>query len=331
MAFRAALECLHGPLMGISGVIDLVSSYIFQFQGRPVRELSRTSDAGINCITALSDGWAVGDSAGNVELYDSDCERLLRTYTHAQSVNTIAQFGNDNGFVCNSMFGVVFWRNQRSDHFMSHDSRCVFKLVSFPNGLVAACSKITSIVHVYRAKDEGASITLRCLHSLIGPHRVSDVVKCGDMLGSVHQANHLECHTVVWLWDARLGIHLHTIPLACAYVCDIVSPTDDTMAFIDTWFAVHVFNVDTKRYDQYDDADLAYNTCVIPDGRFLTTSVEGDVFYSRTADFEGGDTLEINLSEQHKLQLVPNKMSHLLYIPTDHIVICREGKLLVWK
>jgi hypothetical protein len=71
MSLAVALKWLREPLMDIKGVIDIVSSFFFRFQGVQVRELTRRSKSVINCLVPLSNAWAVGDMAGDVTLYDS--------------------------------------------------------------------------------------------------------------------------------------------------------------------------------------------------------------------------------------------------------------------
>lgn len=54
MALDVAFNWLRGPLMDISGLVDMVSSFFFQFRGILVRELPRESTSTINCLVALT-------------------------------------------------------------------------------------------------------------------------------------------------------------------------------------------------------------------------------------------------------------------------------------
>jgi hypothetical protein len=324
MSIELALEWLRGPLLGIEGVIDIVSSFIFQFKGVQVRELARESDLScINCITCLSDGWAVGDEAGNIGVYDQQCEQLLRTYHHPSPVRTIAAFGAGNGFVFNQTLGMVYRQNEETEGFCSRDGNQVFKLVTFSDGLVVSCSKITTSVHVYITWRQ-PSLKFYFMHSMTGKHRAADIMQCGGLLASVHQTMISGPKTEVWLWDVRRGLHLYTFPLTCSYICDAISLTDDTMVFIDTSFRVHMCNA-TKGYEA---GKAAYNMCAVPDGWFLTTRLHNDNFYMLSSDIQS----EVIVPNKNQAAIPDCHMSRILYVPSGHVVVCQENrKLVVWK
>jgi hypothetical protein len=323
MALEVAREWLQGPLMGISGLIDIVSSFIFQFKGVQVRELPRESGSYITCITELSNGWAVGDEAGNIAVYDAQCEQLLKTYRHLSPVRTMAACGADNGFVFNQTIGIAYRHNEETHWFCSRDGHNVFKLVTFPNGVVVSCSKITTSVHVYIAWGEKKSMVFHFAHSMTGLHRAADIVRCGRLLASVHQTKISGPNTEVWLWDARRGHHMHTFPLMCSYICNAISLTDGKMLFIDTGFKLHVYS---EEKNAYQASKVAHTLCATPDGGFLTTRLHDDNFYLNSNGFE---TMVPN---QNQTTIPDCLMSHTVYLPSGHVVICHENrKLVVWK
>ncbi len=323
MSLEYALEWLKGPLMGIGGVIDIVSSFIFQFKGVQVRELPRQSDAScINCITALSDGWAVGDDDGHIGVYDLQCEQLLKTYQTGAPVRTIAAFGDDNGLVFNQVSRIIYRHDEDlvTHWCSSHDGRQVFKLVTFPDGLVVSCSKTTTSVHVYTWSGK----VFHFMHSLTALHRTTDIVRCGLLLASFHQSAIFGPNVEVWLWDVRRGHHLHTFPLACSYVYHAISLTDSKIALVDSICRLHVYN---EEKNAYEVSKVASTLCALPDGELLTTRVHDDNFYILAP----GDQCETIVHNQ-KQSASNYHMSYIFYVPSGHVVVCNGNlQILVYK
>ena len=253
MAFACALEWLRGPLMRIQGVIDIVASFSFNFQGVALRVLPRESSPSmIECLVELSHGWAVGDAAGYVSVYDFECEKLLRTYRMHYAVYTIASYG-ENGFICNSSSGFLVWNNLKSRRVPGADDHRICKLLSFRGDIAASCSNADERVHVYDLVNVYLNGQSTVLHSLHGPGRVTDVAKCEDTLVSVHDT---QSHVVVWLWDVRRGTHVHSIPLEFNNIYNVIV-NQTTFMFIDEEFHVHAYNLETKRADIVARTDFA--------------------------------------------------------------------------
>jgi hypothetical protein len=319
MALEYALEWLRGPLLDIRGVLDIVASFIFQFKGVRVRDLPHQSTIHpiITCLEALSDGLAVGDTAGTIGIYDSQCVGLLKTYHQQSPVHTIAAYGADNGFVCNSWFGVTFHKQDAFESFYSHDGHQVFKLITFPDGLIASCSKISKAVHIYIRGSISDDMQFRYLHSLTGNHRAADIVRCGDLLAVVYQAP-----GVVWLLDALTGMHVQTLPLACNYVCDLAFPTKDLMVVLDTTMCLHTYSLTAQCFEP---PRSAYHICTIPDGQLLTLRALGNHFYILDSS---SHTI---VSNHDETPLEPANISRMVYVPSGFVVMCQEGRLAVWR
>lgn len=319
MALDVALNWLRGPLMDISGLVDMVSSFFFQFRGIPVRELPRESTSTINCLVALTNAWAVGDSAGHVSVFDLQCKRLLRTYRHGHPVYTVASFG-ENGFMCNAGHGFWVWNNHKSRRVPGEDENCIFKLVSFPDGLAASCSKLNGEVHVYDL--HGASTFL---HILLGPGRVSDIVECGDRLASVHETEDAAFNIAVQLWDARRGTIVHTVQLQCPFIYNVIS-IEHSLVFIDPQLRVHVHDLETGHQDV---VAMTYRLCAIPDGRVLITSVVDDTF--QTVELPSPSARPAAPPDNTKDTSEPRGICWMLYSPAGFIVSCKYNKISVWK
>lgn len=327
MAVVFAVEWLRGPLRDISGLVNIVSSFCFQFRGVPVRELPRESTSTITCVVCLSDAWAVGDSDGNVSVYDSCCEQLLRTDCHGYPVYTVASFG-DNGFVCNAKQG--FWVRHKEKTWLvpSEEAHCIFKLASFPDGTVASCSKLNGVIRIYDL--HAASPFLRVL---LVPGRVSDIVQCSHMLASVHETEEPPFNVVVWLWDARQGTVVHTIPLQYQFVYNVVA-AENKLAFIDPQMRAHVYNLETNRSDVMA---RTYRLCTIPDGRFLVTSTVDDAFrvvetsacgVNNEANSEANSEVK---GEADEVAFRAGNICCIMYTPAGYIISCKYNKIAVWK
>jgi hypothetical protein len=278
----------------------------------------------------------VGDDAGDIGVYDLQCEQLLKTYRNLSPVLTIAACGD--GFVFNQTIGIVYRHNLATRWFCSFDGQPVLKLVTFPNGLVVSCSKITTSVHVHIAWGETSKV-FPFAHSLTGLQTATDIIRCGRLLASVHQTEISGPNAEVWLWDARRAHHLHTLPLTCSHICNAISLGGSAMAFIDTSFRLHVYEDKTGCELSKDDNsyilntispfEIAYTVCALPDSCFLTTRLHDNNFYILNSQ---GETIvhqdQTSLPDLH----MSHMFSHILYMSSGHVVICQDNtKLSVWK
>ena len=313
MALECALEWLRGPLMGIQGVVDIVASFFFKFQGVKVRVLPRESRSAIECLVALPHAWAIGDSAGYVSVYDLQCKQLLRTYNIRYPVFTIATFG-ENGFMCNANSG--FWvlnnlepPNSKFRRITGADDRGICKLLSFPADIAASCSN-TENVHVY-------DITRQSTYSLKGPGRVTDIVKCDEnTLWSVHNTH---SNVAVWLWDVQRGTHLRSIPFEFVLIYNVVA-TPHTLVFIDPEYCVHAYNLETMHDSIVGTTD---RFCTIPDDRIISSGFDRfgtiDVLNARLLD-----------KPQARSKGVYSNFK-FVYVHTGHVIMCNFDEVQVWK
>jgi hypothetical protein len=309
MSLACALEWLRGPLMGIEGVLDMVASFFFQFQELKVRDLPKMSESPINCVVALANGWAVGDMAGHVGVYDLQCERLVCIYRHTNPVYAIANYGDD-GFVCNATHGLWVWKNKKARKIPGVDLHVILKLVSFPDGVAASCSKADKTIRVYDLHAPYAAT-----HSLMGPGRATDLVRCGDFLVSVHQTQEDPFNVAVWTWDARVGTHLQSLSLEFTWIGKVIA-TDHTIFFIDPQSFAHAFDLDTRAHRIFTKTE---ELCIIPDGRLLTHDESFHIVEATNAVIPDIDSR------------VGIDACFLLYVCTGHVLIWNSTRIQVWK
>lgn len=312
MALACALEWLRGPLMDIQGVLDMVASFFFKFQGVPVRVLPRESPSTIECLVELTHGWAVGDSAGNVSVYDFECEKLLSIYHMGHPVYTIASYGAD-GCMCNANSGFWVWNNLDPFYLWRYIygpyNRSIVKLVSLSGGIAASCSTFDENVHVYNLNHQCSF-----LHSLKGPGRVTDIARCEeDTLMSVHVT---PLQVAVLMWDARRGTHVRSIPLEFNHIHNVfVNQT--TFMFIDPESCVHAFDLGTKRDSIVARAD---RFCVIPDNHILTSNSASSFGVVDVTNAQASDVQVTVWSNHFKV----------LYVRTGHVIVCHSNQVQVW-
>lgn len=309
MSVACALDWLRGPLMGIQGVIDIVAGFFFEFQEVMVRDLAKMSARPINCVVELANAWAVGDMDGHVGVYDLQCEQLLCIYRHTHPVYTIANHG-ENGFICNASCGVWAWNNKKARKIPGVDAHVILKLVSFPDGVAASCSKVDEIIRVYDLHAKHAAT-----HSLFGPGRTTDLVRCGDTLVSVHETPHAPFNLSVWMWDARVGTHLQSLLLEFNWIGNLIA-TDDAIFFIDPQSFAHAYELETRSHRIFTKTE---KMCIIPDGRILTRDKTFRMIEANNTvipEVDCGRSIESCL---------------LLYIRTGHVIIWTSVAIHVWK
>jgi WD40 repeat protein len=315
MALACALEWLRGPLMGIQGVIDIVASFSFKFQGVPVRVLPRESTSMIACLVEISHCWAVGDAAGDVSVYDFECEKLLRTYRMHYPVYTIASYG-ENGFMCNANSGFWVWNNLKSRRVPGADRAIICNLLSFRGDIAASCSNADERVHVYDLANVYLNGQSTVLHSLRGPGRVTDVAQYEDTLISVHETH---SYGVVWLWDVRRGTHVHSIPLEFNHIYHIhnVIVNQTMFMFIDEESRVHAYDLETKRDNIVARTD---RFCAIPDNRILTSGSDSSF---GVVDVTNAYTSDAQVKAR-------SNCFKFVYVRTGRVIVCNLHEVQVW-
>jgi WD40 repeat protein len=334
MVIECALEWLRGPLSDIQGVLAIVSSFIFQFQGVQLRELERSPTHPFYCFAELSDGWAIGDGFGSVSVYDINATRLLYEVKHPYAVYSIAPL-SDNAFVSNAEVG--FWVARTSlerritfqtTNYQDH-GHCILKLVSFPNGFVVSASK-AGLLHVWDTKLDGADCYVRSLPS---SEAVADVTKCGEHLASLHK--HFASTTVetsACIWDMQTGTLLKKIALDFRYFKSF-TPLDDKTLVFSTFDGFHVYDVESgaklfhKRLEStawtsYDSVIL----CATPDVDLYATTDNDTLttldMQNRAKTFLPSPTVQASLLG----------LNGMFYISSGHIIAHDEHRrMFVWK
>jgi hypothetical protein len=237
----------------------------------------------------------------------------LRVHHHKHAVFTIAAYGQHDEFICNAKHG--FWIWSKSARLVPPaDEACILKLVSFPDGSIASCSKSNKIIHTYQA------ISLSIIHShlLGGSGLVTDIVNCGGRLVSVHETK--ETHRIeVRVWDVQQGTHMHSLTLDCGFACDVTA-AEDTLFFIGSRRYVYAYNLETMCY--HIVARTA-GMCPLPDGQMLAQS-DKDLYTVEVANS--------HVPPDGQFTRLREFSCMMLYVPCGRVIICTsDGKLSVWQ